>query len=125
MSKPDAAIGEADREDPTDRIAPTAVGGSGSGSASGVATGATNLERELDRVSLTQALFDTEAATARVIDLTERLIDARAQINGLRMELDALRIEHRDLWSEHEAMKQSAAFRLATSIWNIRNALRR
>ena len=86
--------------------------------------GGTSLEQELDRVSLTQALIDTEAATARVIDLTERLIDARTQINDLRRDLEALRIEHRGLQTEHEAMQHSAAFRLATSIWNVRNALR-
>lgn len=116
MSKPEVAIDEADREDPADRIAPTA---------NGPAADTASLEQELDRVSLTQALIDTEAATARVIDLTERLIDARTQINDLRKEMDALRIEHHELRNEHEAMQHSAAFRLATSIWNIRNALRR
>lgn len=115
MTKSDVAIGEADREDPADRIASTGDGTAADGA---------SLEQELDRVSLTQALIDTEAATARVIDLTERLIDARTQINDLRKEMDALRIEHHELQSEHEAMQHSAAFRLASSIWNIRNALR-
>lgn len=125
MTKSDVAIGEADREDPADRIAPTRIrGGQGSGSPKGTATDTASLEQELDRVSLTQALIDTEAATARVIDLTERLIDARTQINDLRAEMDALRIEHHELRNEHEAMQHSTAFRLATSIWNIRNALR-
>jgi predicted ATP-grasp superfamily ATP-dependent carboligase len=115
VRKPEVAIGEADREDPADRITTTS---------NGAPTDAASLEQELDRVSLTQALIDTEAATARVIDLTERLVDARMQINALRKETDALRIEHHELRNEHEAMQQSAAFRLATSIWNIRNALR-
>jgi len=115
VSKPEVAISEADREDPADRIA---------SSPNGAAADAGSLEQELDRVSLTQALIDTEAATARVIDLTERLVDARTQINDLRKEMDTLRIEHHELRNEHEAMQHSAAFRLATSIWNIRNALR-
>ncbi len=38
---------------------------------------AKRLVSDLDRVSLIQALIDTEAATAQVIDLTERLVDAR------------------------------------------------
>ncbi len=83
-----------------------------------------NLQHELDRVSLTQALIDTEAATARVIDLTERLVDARRQITELRGELETLRIQHHQIRAEHETMKSSMAFRLATLIWNIRNALR-
>ncbi len=119
MSKPEVAIGEADREDPADRITTAS-----NGAATDAASLEQELEQELDRVSLTQALIDTEAATARVIDLTERLVDARMQINALRKEMDALRIEHHELRNEHEAMQQSAAFRLATSIWNIRNALR-
>lgn len=110
MSESDVVVGAADLEH-------------GTGSPE-EATGATSLEEELDRVSLTQALIDTEAATARVIDLTERLIDARTQINDLRRDLEALRIEHNRLLTEHEAMEHSAAFRLATSIWNLRNALR-
>jgi len=115
VSKSEVAIGEADHEVPAGRIAPTG---------NGPTVDTASLEQELDRVSLTQALIDTEAATARVIDLTERLIDARTQINDLRKEIDALRIEHHELRDEHEAMQQSAAYRLATSIWNIRNALR-
>ena len=54
----------------------------------------TDLELRLDRISLNQALTDTEAATARVIDLTERLVDARQQITVLRGELERMRIEH-------------------------------
>ena len=83
-----------------------------------------DLQHELDRVSLNQALIDTEAATARVIDLTERLVDARRQITELRGELETLRIQHHQFRAEHETMKSSMAFRLATLIWNIRNALR-
>ncbi len=83
-----------------------------------------DLELQLDRISLNQALADTEAATARVIDLTERLVDARQQIPALRGDLERLRIEHHQYRAEQEAMRSSAAFRMATVIWNVRNALR-
>ncbi len=82
------------------------------------------LEKELDRLSLTQALVDAEMATARVIDLTERLIEAREQVMNLRSELDQLRIEYTQYRAEHEQMKSSAAYRLASRIWAVRNALR-
>lgn len=83
-----------------------------------------DLELQLDRISLNQALTDTEAATARVIDLTERLVDARQQISVLRGELERIRIEHHQYRAEEEAMRGSGAFRIATVIWNVRNALR-
>jgi len=86
------------------------------------ASNRSRLERDLDRVSLVQALNDTEAATARVIDLTERLVDARKQISQLRGDLELLRIEHHQYQAEEEAMRNSMAFRMATRIWNIRNA---
>lgn len=81
------------------------------------------LENDLDRLSLVQALHDTEAATARVIDLTERLVDAREQNRQLRGDLERLRIDYHQYQAEQEAMRGSAAFRLASLIWNIRNAL--
>jgi predicted nucleic acid-binding Zn-ribbon protein len=82
------------------------------------------LEEELDRLSLTQALVDTEMATARVLDLTERLIDARQQIVKLSGELEHLRNEYHEYKVEQEQVRSSAAFRLATRIWAVRNALR-
>jgi hypothetical protein len=82
------------------------------------------LEKELDRLSLTQALVDAEMATARVIDLTERLVDAREQVVNLRSELEHLRIEYTQYRVEQEQMKSSVAFRLASRIWAVRNALR-
>jgi predicted nucleic acid-binding Zn-ribbon protein len=82
------------------------------------------LEEELDRLSLTQALVDAEMATARVIDLTERLVDARRQIVNLRSELEHLRIEYTQYRVEQERARSSAAYRLASKIWAVRNALR-
>ena len=82
------------------------------------------LEEELDRLSLTQALVDAEMATARVIDLTERLVDSRQQIMNLRSELEHLRIEYTQYKAEQNQVQSSAAFRLASKIWAVRNALR-
>jgi hypothetical protein len=93
--------------------------------AAGPVNEAAELERALDRVSLTQALIDAEMATARVIDLTERLVDARSQISVLRSELERLRIEHHQYVARQRDMENSQAFRLASRIWSIRNALRR
>jgi hypothetical protein len=81
------------------------------------------LEEELDLLSLTHALVDTEMATARVLDLTERLIDARQQIVKLSSDLEHLRSEHHEYKVEQEQVRSSAAFRLATRIWAVRNAL--
>ncbi len=81
------------------------------------------LEEELDRLSLTQALVDAEMATARVIDLTERLVDARQQIMNLRSELEHLRIEYAQYKAEQVRVQSSAAFRLASRIWAVRNAI--
>jgi hypothetical protein len=80
-------------------------------------------EEQLDRLSLTQALVDTDMATARVIDLTERLIDARSQLFDTRSELERLRVEYARHKVEQEQMQRSAAYRLASKIWAVRNAL--
>jgi hypothetical protein len=82
------------------------------------------LEEDLDRLSLTQALVDAEMATARVIDLTERLVSERQQIVNLRSELEHLRIEYTQYRVQQELAQSSAAYRLATKIWAVRNALR-
>ncbi len=83
----------------------------------------TGLSQDLDRVSLVQALIDAEAATARVIDLTERLVDARRQMGELRGELEQLRIEYEQYRAGQERLRSSKAFRLAERLWTIRNAL--
>lgn len=82
------------------------------------------LDREIDRLSLDQALRDFEVANARVIDLTNRLIAAHDRIVVLQREADQSRVELNELRSQHEAMRSSAAFRLADKIWTLRNLLR-
>ena len=79
---------------------------------------------ELDELSLTQALLDFEVANARVIDLTQRLVEADRVIAELRTELDEARAELTEITSVHERMQGSQAFRLASKIWALRNAVR-
>lgn len=81
-----------------------------------------DLEHELDRLSLSQALRDFEVANARVVDLTQRLVGASKELVAVRQELEMLRREHEELRSTHEQMRRSRAFRLASRIWAIRNA---
>ncbi|MCZ7527357.1 MAG: hypothetical protein M5U14_13845 [Acidimicrobiia bacterium] len=83
------------------------------------------LAHEMDQLSLEQALIDFEIANARVRDLTERLVEATSTIQALREELGRLRQEHAELQELHDEMRSSAAFRLASRLWAIRNALRR
>jgi hypothetical protein len=82
------------------------------------------LREEIDRLSLAQALRDFEVANARVVDLTQRLISANDKVVDQQLQLDKLRVELAELRSVHEAMRGSAAFRIATKIWAMRNALR-
>lgn len=83
-----------------------------------------SLRKEIDQLSLEQALRDFEVANARVIDLTGRLISANSRIVDLQREVDEVRVELTQLRTTHEAMRGSAAFRLANKIWALRNALR-
>lgn len=82
-----------------------------------------DLEHELDRLSLAQALRDFDVANARVVDLTHRLIAAGDELKALRQELEGLRREHDELRTTHEQMRRSKAFKLASRIWAVRNAL--
>lgn len=81
------------------------------------------LQRELDALSLRQALSDVEVANSRVMDLTQRLVEAAAANAELRNELESLRIEHAELRSVHEQMRSSQAFKWAARVWAVRNAL--
>lgn len=83
----------------------------------------TDLEHELDRLSLAQALRDFDVANARVVDLTQRLIAAGDELAEARRELEELRRQHDELRSTHEQMRRSKAFKLANRIWAVRNAL--
>ena len=50
-------------------------------------------------------------------------VDAREQVVNLRSELEHQRIEYAQYRAEQEQAKSSAAYRLASRIWAIRNAI--
>lgn len=87
------------------------------------AESAETIQLEMDRLSLNQALIDFEIANARVIDLTHRLLEAEAVAARLQGELDDLSKAHQEMRKVHELMKSSQAYRTATKIWAIRNAI--
>ena len=66
----------------------------------------------------------SEIANARVVDLTRRLIAANERIVTLQREADRSRVELAELRATHDAMRSSAAFRIADKIWTLRNVLR-
>ena len=86
---------------------------------------ATEIDKELDRLSLTQALVDFEVANARVTDLTQRLIDAANEIAALRQELDHERMRYFELTTEHHRMVDSKTYRIAKGIEACRRLLSR
>jgi hypothetical protein len=82
------------------------------------------LAGQMDALSLQQALIDFEVANARTRDLTQRLVGLAADNQRLEHELAEVREEfdrERALWTE---VRGSHAFRLASRIWNLRNALK-
>jgi hypothetical protein len=83
-----------------------------------------SLQRAVDQVSLEQALRDFDVANVRVIDLTRRLVASEREIVALQRQVDESALALRDLQAVHTAMQTSAAFRIASKIWNLRNALR-
>jgi chromosome segregation ATPase len=57
-----------------------------------------DLAREIDALSLTQALLDFEMANARVLDLTARLVEANARVIKLQRATDG---HHGEIESLH------------------------
>ncbi len=84
----------------------------------------TDLEREIDRLSLDQALRDFEIANSRVIDLTQRLISAINRADVVQREFDALRADHAVLQAQHHAVVTSKAYRIAERLRTLRNLVR-
>lgn len=82
------------------------------------------LADEMDELSLRQALVDFEVANARTRDLTQRLVALVDDNHRLERELAELREE---LVKERELIAQqrsSQAYKLASRIWNLINALK-
>lgn len=100
------------------------------------------ISAQMDRLSLEQALLDVEVANARVLDLTARLVEANQRIGVLSADVDQLRNEaanvkvaaevevqavHEEMAAHQahlDAQRSSSAFRWASKVWNLRNALR-
>ena len=83
------------------------------------------LERELDRLSVEQALRDFEIANARTIDVTQRLVDLSTEVRELREQLVATQEALAASRAENHAIRASATFRLAELSTKIRARLRR
>ncbi len=90
------------------------------------------LESELDRLSLMQAVRDFEIANARVIDLTQRLISANQRIVELQKANDLsettlvqLQSLHAELNGRHAELRGSRAYQLAQKAGALRSLLRR
>ena len=89
------------------------------------------LRREMDALSLTQALLDFEMANARVLDLTARLVEANGRVLGLQAEADAARRtidEVRSSLAAKEAelvdLKASRSYKLAERLQTLLRVLR-
>jgi hypothetical protein len=90
------------------------------------------LESELDRLSLMQAVRDFEIANARVVDLTQRLISANQRIVELQKMNDLsetalveLQSRHAELHGRHAELAGSRAYQLAQKAGALRSLLRR
>ena len=90
-----------------------------------------DLRRQMDELSLTQALLDFEMANARVLDLTARLVEANGRVLGLQAGADAARRtidEVRGSLAAKEAeladLKSSRAFKLGERIQTLLRVLR-
>lgn len=92
---------------------------------------ADDLRRQMDALSLTQALLDFEMANARVLDLTARLVEANSRVLGLQSEVDAARHTADDVRAslaareaELVALRSSRSYKLAERIQMLLRAVR-
>jgi hypothetical protein len=86
---------------------------------------ASELARELDRLSVEQALRDFEIANARTVDLTQRLVDLSREVVDLREQLLGTQSALAAARADNAAIRASATFRLAELSTKIRSRLRR
>jgi exonuclease VII small subunit len=102
-----------------------AVKGSGRDSAVEAEVDAmSGLDREMDRLSLEQALRDFEIANARVIDLTRRLLEANDQIRSLQGQAEAASMRSVIWVQPFSTFKQSPLGRLAKRLRDLLRSLR-
>jgi hypothetical protein len=70
---------------------------------------------DLDDISLDQALLDVDVANARVIDLTKRLTALTKELRRSTSDLQKAKLRNRALAAEMKGIKDSRAFRSATT----------
>jgi hypothetical protein len=87
--------------------------------------GTTELERELDRLSLEQSLRDFDVANARAIDLTQRLVDLSKEVANLREQLVGAHAAVESARLENEAIRASLTFRMQGWVDRLRRLRRR
>jgi exonuclease VII small subunit len=87
--------------------------------------GDTQLEREMDRLSLEQAVRDFEIANARVIDLTQRLIAANQRVVELQRMNDASETTLTAVQSLYAEVAGSRAYQTAQKLGALRSLFRR
>ena len=85
--------------------------------------GTAELRREMDRLSLMQALHEFEVANARVVDLTQRLVGTGRELAVMRQQLTSLQREYEEMRLAHEEMQRSRAYKLAKKVWTLRQML--
>jgi len=83
-----------------------------------------DLVKELDAISLEQALIDVDIATARVGDLTSRLMSARHEMIKAQNEAAVLRARVEQLETELGLVQSSRSYALARKLARVRNVFR-
>jgi predicted nucleic acid-binding Zn-ribbon protein len=83
------------------------------------------LARDVDRLSLEQALRDFEIANARAIDLTQRLVDLSKEVTRLREQVIDAQMQAAGARAENDALRASTTFRLVELSSKIRRKLAR
>jgi hypothetical protein len=74
------------------------------------------LERELDRLSLEQALRDLEAANGRVVELTERLLGVSRELTDLRADLVTAEAAAARARHENDTIRSTTVFRASSIV---------
>ena len=89
------------------------------------------IKRQIDALSLEQALIDFEVANARVLDLTGRLVSTSKRVVDLQTDADALRGQIEELRAQvaagelrHVELTSSRAYRWGHRLSALRDALR-
>ena len=80
--------------------------------------------RDLDEISLAQALLDVDVANARVIDLTKRLTVLTKELRETTTLLQKAKLRNASLGAELKQIKASRAYRTAGNAQRALGAVR-